>query len=210
MIVNPRLSNKFQTRLKNLQQAFPMTVDRNKLQNRLRILNSASSRWSRANMIVRKVSTDTVQDLPEKASTIARPASIINSNGKNCPKVQSYSDASAGQMDSYIHARICMNSHVVATAMTQAAIRRGTRANHSHDMVLGCFSGLRCEYTAATPKLKRVKMTRIMYWAKPVTCFAPIKILKSFMTQFLISLLPDTKHAAGAMSFGICVLLIGA
>ena len=66
IIVNPKLSNKFQTRLKNLQQAFPMTVERNKLQNRLRILNSASSRWSGANMNVRKVSTDIVQDFTGK------------------------------------------------------------------------------------------------------------------------------------------------
>ena len=163
IIVNPMLSKKFHTRLRNLQQAFPMTVDRNKLQNCLRLLNSASSRWSRANMNVRKMSTDIVQDLPEKASTIARPASIINSNGKNCPKVQPYSDASVGQMESCIHARICMNSRVVVIAITKAAIRRGTRANHSNDMILGCLIGHTRGYVAAKPKLKTVKVTRIAY-----------------------------------------------
>ena len=206
IIVNPMLNNKFQNRLRILQQACPMTVDSNKFQNRLRILNSASSRWSRANMNVRKVSIDTVQDLPEKASMKAKPASIINSNGKNWPKVQSYSAVSAGQMDSCIHARSCMNSAAVALAITQAAIRRGTRAHHSHRIVLGYFPDVTNEYMAATAKLILVKMTRVLYSIRPLPWrIAPSKISISFLKMLF-----DTKHAAGAMSFGTCVLLVGA
>ena len=135
-------------------------------------------------MSVRKASTDIVQDLLEKASTTAKPASIINSNGRNCPNVQSYSDASAGQMESCIHSRICMNSRVVMIAITKAAIRRGTRANHSNDMILGCFIGHTREYMAAKLKLKTVKATRMAYWAKPGARFEPHRILKSALTQF--------------------------
>ena len=129
MIANPRLCNKFQNSLRILQQLLPIIVDSKKFQNRLRILNSASSRLSTANMNVRKVSTDIVQDLPEKASTKARPASIISSNDQNGPKIQSPSALSAGQMEFCIHVRNCQNLTEAAADIMQAAIRRGTRAH---------------------------------------------------------------------------------
>lgn len=222
MIVNPRLNNKSQNRrmildsaslriVNHLQQLVPMIVDLRKFQNRQSILKSASSRWSRANMNVRRVSIDTVQDLPEKASMNARPASIINSNGKNCPKVQSFSALSAGQMELCIHVRIRQNLTKAAIAVAQAAIRRGTRVHHSQRMNLGCFSGVKNGYMAATPRLTMVKLMRMSYSIEPLLSMVADNVIStSFTAQFVILLLPDTKHAAGAMSFGICVLLVGA
>ena len=76
-------------------------------------------------------------------------------------------------------------------------------------MVLGCFSGVINEYMAAKPKLTTVKTRRITYSVKPVACLEPSKITISFVNWFVILMLPDTKHAAGAINVGMCVLLVG-
>ena len=54
-------------------------------------------------------------------------------------------------------------------------------------------------------------MMRTSYSIEPLLSMVADNVISiSLDNQFVIFLLPDTKHAAGAMSFGTCVLLVGA